>query len=204
MAVIKSGDSTDELTVDPTSKAARSTLYDSEGNPVFNPFLGSYSARIEIIPSTLTDGTTYWSMRNLGANRVFINRLLLKIGFSGTAAATRSLFNIGRFSVATPTAGTAITAVKKDNLHPATSVTDIRFAPGGLTTTGVTFEAPMHVLGPTNQLNDDHYMDLRFGDLSSISDKMILAIGEGLCIRAIGAVVAGSHLLGSIHWDERV
>jgi hypothetical protein len=47
-------------------------------------------------------------------------------------------------------------------------------------------------------------MDLRFGDLSSISDKMILAIGEGLCIRAIGAVVAGSHLLGSIHWNERV
>src|SRR5689334_18447225 len=34
MAVIKSGASTDQLTVDPTSKAARVTLYDAAGNPV--------------------------------------------------------------------------------------------------------------------------------------------------------------------------
>jgi hypothetical protein len=38
MAVIKSGDSTDELKVDPTSKAARVTLYDTDGNIVnFDP-----------------------------------------------------------------------------------------------------------------------------------------------------------------------
>ena len=34
MAVIKSGDSTDQLSVDPTSKAARVTLYDSAGSEI--------------------------------------------------------------------------------------------------------------------------------------------------------------------------
>jgi hypothetical protein len=33
MAVIKSGATTDQLTIDPTSKAARVTLYDTSGNP---------------------------------------------------------------------------------------------------------------------------------------------------------------------------
>lgn len=36
MAVIKSGASTDQLTVDPTSKAARVTMYDSSGNEILN------------------------------------------------------------------------------------------------------------------------------------------------------------------------
>lgn len=34
MAVIKSGATTDQLTIDPTSKAARVTLYDAGGNPI--------------------------------------------------------------------------------------------------------------------------------------------------------------------------
>jgi hypothetical protein len=34
MAIIKSGNSTDQMTVDPTSKAARVILYDANGNPV--------------------------------------------------------------------------------------------------------------------------------------------------------------------------
>ena len=38
MAIIKSGDSTDQLTVDPVSKAARVSLYTSDGLPV-NPIL---------------------------------------------------------------------------------------------------------------------------------------------------------------------
>ena len=37
MALIKSGASSDELTIDPTSKAARTTLYDAAGNPLLFP-----------------------------------------------------------------------------------------------------------------------------------------------------------------------
>jgi hypothetical protein len=41
MAVIKSGASTDQLTVDATSKAARATLYDAAGNVISSDTIGS-------------------------------------------------------------------------------------------------------------------------------------------------------------------
>lgn len=202
MAIIQSGGSTDTLTVDATSKAARVTQYTTAGALTNPEYAGSYITRVEVIPTTLTAGTTYFTMRNLGTRRVFIRRMEFKLGFSGTAAASRSLYEIERFSAATPTGGTAITALKKDNTHPASSVTDIRFAPGGLTTTGVTFEAVLHLIGHTNQLTIDHSQDLSFiGD--GEAGKIVLAVNEGLCIRANTAIVAGSYLVGNITWDER-
>jgi hypothetical protein len=59
MAVIKSGDSTDQLKIDSTSKAARITLYDSSGNPIMvetgfegNKYLGVCMNQ-DVEPSTL-------------------------------------------------------------------------------------------------------------------------------------------------------
>lgn len=201
MAEIKSGATADKWTIDPTSKAGRVTLYRSDGTEVY-PVYASYLVRIEVIPTTLTAATTYFTMRNLGTKRAFIRKIELKMGFSGTVAASRSLFEIERFSTATPTAGTALTALKKDNTYAASSVTDIRYAPGGLTTTSVVFEAPFHLTGITNQLTVDHSQDMEYVGDGEIG-KLVLAVNEGLCIRANTAIVLGAYLIGSITWDER-
>lgn len=46
MAIIKSGATTDQLTIDPTSKAARVSLYDAAGNPMIQKqsYVGSVTA----------------------------------------------------------------------------------------------------------------------------------------------------------------
>ena len=201
MAVIKSGVSTDQWTIDPVSKAGRVTLYDSSGKLVVKEYDASYMVRIEVIPTTLTAGTTYFAMRNVGGKRVFIRKIEMKLGFSGTATASRSLYEWERFSAATPTGGTALTALKKGSTFPNSSVGDIRFAPGGLTITGVVFEAPFHLVGNTNQLNNDQTQDISYVDGPDIG-RLVLAVGEGLCVRANTAIVAGSYLIGSITWDE--
>lgn len=202
MAIIQSGAGGTTMTVDTTSNAARTTLYDSGGNAVYPNYDGSYMVRLEIIPTTLTAATTYFSLRNTGSKRVFLRKIEMKLGFSGTAALTRSLFEIERFSTATPTGGTTLTVLKKDTTDPTSSVGDARFAPGGLTTTSVVFDSPFHLVGVTNQVTVDHSQDIDFkGD--GEGGRFLLAVNEGICIRANTAIVLGAYLVGSIYWDER-
>jgi hypothetical protein len=200
VSVISGGNS---LAIDAVSNAARITQYKTDGSLLNKEYLGSYITRIEIIPTTLTAGTTYFTMRNLGSKRAFIRSIEFKIGFSGTAAASRTLYEIERFSSATPTGGTPLTATKVDNTYPASSITDIRFSPGGLTTAGVAFEISFHLIGNSNQLTADGFQDISFIKNGEYS-QFVLAINEGLAIRANTAVVLGSYLVGSIYWDERV
>jgi hypothetical protein len=200
MAKIRSGATTDELTVDPTSKAARVTQYGALGTPVYGSYVGAYMTKIEIVPTTLNAGTTYFSMRNLGTKDIHIHRILLYSSFSGVNAATRSIFEIERFTTATPTAGTAQTAVKKATSFPTSNVTDIRFAPGGLTTTNVVFGDPFTLVNVTNQLSYQTAFQIEYPEEQD--NRLILAANEGLCIRANTAIVAGAALLGSIDWDE--
>jgi hypothetical protein len=63
MAVIKSGASTDQLSIDATSKAARTSLYDTAGNPIMvetgyegNKYLGVCMNQ-DVEPSTLNSST---------------------------------------------------------------------------------------------------------------------------------------------------
>lgn len=198
MANIQSGDSADLVTVDPASKALRVTLYNSDGSIKDKEFSGNYSVPMEVIPAgTLADGTTYFAMRNTGSKSVWIHKIRVKIGFSGTAAASRSLFQYRRFSGATPSGGTAVAPVPFSNAYGASSVTDARFAPGGLTMTGVTFEQRFETVGVTNQINNDQAAGIDFGE-----HKFLLAPGEGIAVSAYGNVVAGCWHIGQISWDE--
>lgn len=68
MAVIKSGATTDQLTVDPTSKAARVTLYDPSGNAMPTiPISFSAGAAVELLDS---GGTNKASISSAGALKV--------------------------------------------------------------------------------------------------------------------------------------
>ncbi len=58
MAVIKSGASTDQLSIDPTSKAARVTIYDSSGNLIVFP--ADHTTAVSPESVRLTDGTSFY------------------------------------------------------------------------------------------------------------------------------------------------
>ncbi len=198
MALIQ-GTSGNELEVDVTSKAARVILYKKDGTEGDPQVTGAYAARIEIVPSTLTSGTVYWAIRNNHATlTVYLRKFELKLGFSGIAAATRSAYEMIRFSGATPTGGTALPPVKRRTTY-ANSLIDARFAPAGLTMTGTILDTSgaWHTVGHTNQLNVDHAQNI------ASENGFELLPGEGLAIRASGALVLGSYLVGSVRWEER-
>lgn len=186
--------------IDTTSQAGRVTGYKTDGSSVYASYVGAYMTKIEIIPTTLASGTTYFTARNMGAKDIHIQRFLLNTSFIGVAAASRSIFEIGRFSTATSTGGTAQTAIKKDNDYPVSNMTDIRFAPAGLTTTNVVFEAPIMLIAVTNQLSYQVTMNYEYQEEQD--NRFILAPGEGFYIRANSAIVAGAAILGSFDWDE--
>lgn len=226
MAVIKSGATTDTLTVDPTSKAARVTLYDVAGVSI-NPAYTIYQVAVNVQPTTLSTGTTYWTMRNTasgGGKSVYLRGASLTLSefFTNTStvasiAGGRSLFDLVRFSAATPTAGTALTVMKRRSADGTASVvTDVRFAPGGLTTTSVSFEAsPFTYLSITTQgvgfapaTNNNPSSASWFNQPLDFTGggeegRVILGPGEGLAIRANGTILANTAILGTIWWDER-
>lgn len=161
-----------------------------------------FIAEIDLIPSTLTNGTTYWAMRFVsGTGKVLIRRIYANATFAAAAANTRSVFEFERFSAATPTAGSAITAVPFLRGDPApTLITDLRQAAGGLTTTSVVFDTPFANAPSTSQPAAgaqlfDFFDPERGGDLE-------LGSGDGLCIRANGAVVSGIGLHGQVVFEE--
>jgi hypothetical protein len=178
------------------------TLLRSDGALLSREYSGIYRAKIEIIPTTVTANTTYFAMRNLGAKKVYLRRINVQVGFSGTAVASRGSYSLCRFGSATPTGGVAETIIKTRNSWPTSSVTDIRAAPGGLTTTSVVFEAPFHLITHTNQLNIDREEAIE-QDAEDEDWTFELAVNEGFCIRAYTALVAGSYLTGSVVWAER-
>lgn len=198
MAIIQSGDSDDTLTIDPAANAARVVLYDAAGNQIDQVADGAYCTHLEVVPTVITLGTVYFAMRNTSTKTAKIKRIELAMNFSGTAAATRSIFSLCRFSAATPTGGTPQTAVKKKQTDPASSMGDIRAAPGGLTITGITQDSPYHLFSLQNQLNATIAQSLIF------QEPIVIVPGDGILIKAHTAVVAGVAITGSINWTEHV
>lgn len=199
MAIIQSGASADTLTIDAVNKAARVAVYDDKGNAINKAPDGSFVASIEVLPSTLVDGTAFWAMRNTGTKRVFLDKLELNLSFIGTAAASRSVFALWRFSGGNPVGGTQLFPLKRDTTLDANShVGEIRFASAGLSMAGITFDAaPLHKIGIANQLSLAGITDV------ALTWPIVLNPGEGLCIRNYGAVVAGAGVLGAAFWTER-
>lgn len=187
------------LAVELASKAARVLPVFGDGTPITKKKDGRYYARLDIVPTVITAGTAFFSMRNNSSTKnAELELVELLLSFIGTAALSRSIYELVRFSGANTTGGTAIAAVKSDNIADANAVVnDIRFAPAGLTVTGVVFEAnPLLLVSHANQLTVAPESRASFGA------KIVLNPGEGLAIRSNGALVAGSGVHGFISWNE--
>jgi len=202
------------LTIDPTSKAARVTLYDSAGNELLPIPTAAYLIGISPTRQTVIDtaGGTFWAMRNNTSGRViYIRRILLIVSFDGTAAATTSRFDLARFSGATPSGGTAVTlpggAIKKRTGYGNSNLLDARWiagTAGGLTMTSITVEAAFASVGVSRGVTGSvGVCSLEFGDAGSHpNDRFELAVGEGLAIQAGVTGVVGDMFQGCIEWDE--
>lgn len=198
MTIIQGGISQVGMDVGSASKGAYVECVDANGRKVAP--LEVYSVSFDIAPSTLTDGTTYLSLRNTGARVALLRKAEFFLTFTGTVASSVSSYRFERATSTAPSGGTAITVAKRKTTNATSTITAL-FANGGLTTTGTTFESSFHRIGHLNQLQNVALdIDMtEFGEGSYFE----LASGEGLAVRASGAVVSGSRLIGSISWVER-
>lgn len=105
MAVIKSGATSDQLTIDPTSKAARVTLYDPEGN-VLSKKVATYSAALGLTNTAAGTGV-FLSIQGSSTKTVRVHKVVIT-GTVATAAVYGSVVCNKRISSVT-SGGTATT-----------------------------------------------------------------------------------------------
>lgn len=136
---IKSGASSDEATVDATSKAMRVTLYDTAGNSNDKPESNSYGVvggTSAVVAAGLAGSTNLMAIRNsAGSKKIYITQLRFvcstaTLGLTGGVAGSIAW---QRFTAQTPTGGTARTPYKKRAADATSSVTDARDSNAALT-----------------------------------------------------------------------
>lgn len=189
MAIIKSGASTDVLTIDPSSKAARVTLYDSAGNeisslPIFertdrtSALVYSYS---EIDVAGQAAANNFFALSNPAASgkRIALIHIDHQV-YSVAAAATKNSWNLfhctAEASAGTDTSANihrvlssqaAPVAVVRNNNPTITSGKLIQsFAAGGDVTAAGIYSTPTTVYNPNNE-----------------EEQSIILPGEGIAFR---------------------
>jgi len=223
MAKIQSGATSDLLTIDPTSKAARVTLYDSTGRELFPKQTGSYMARIETRhTSAAAAGVTTWNFRGPTTLKAYIRSIRGCVAFDGTGLAASGTMRYGLYrgtGAASPTGGAATAAIKKNTTFGASTATSIRFdvTGVGLTTASITYDTdPFYVIGmPAMQVQvaapatsasaggivPFNVVFHRAGDPDS---DLVIGADEHFALRlqTVSSII-GFGIYGSVEWDER-
>jgi len=163
MAVIKSGATSDQLTVDATSKAARVTQYDTAGaviGAVTNPV--SVAQGIAVVPvnggfysvagrsgtaaiaATLAADTPLAAMRLVSSSSriAYVKKVEVEISIItvGTSALVPGTLGLQRFTAGNPTGGTVRTPAELDEVGSnATDMTQIQDLNAALTMTSVVY-----------------------------------------------------------------
>jgi len=208
MAQIKSGASSDLLTIDPTSKAARATLYDSTGREVSFQSKAAYMANGTFTPAaTPTDIVTIF-----GSATKLVKVTAFLIGTTNTAAGSQQFFLVRRTAVDTTGTFVAATTGQFDTNDPALTATAIGHYtanPGGLGA-GVNFfvnrvSSPIAVPASFAGNAFVAHVDLIAQLGSRPLDRAITLRGttQGLCLNFNGAaLVAGQTHYYNIVWTE--
>lgn len=206
MAVIKSGATTDQLTIDPTSKAARVTLYDSSGRDVATE-KSTYSASGTFTPpATPTDLITiYGSASKTVRVRSFI------IVTTNTAAGSQQFLLVKRSAVNTGGTFVAATAVAFDSTNAGATATighytanaaSLGTAVGTMHTMRVA--SPLAVPGSFGGVRENAGIDMMMARPDQLMQEIVLSgTGQGLCINFNGAaLVAGQTHAYTVVWTE--
>lgn len=209
MANIVSSNGTDKLTVDPTSSAARVTLYDSEGNELNSQPTGSYMTSFYLRNPT-TDGlnSDIFAIVNGNTKQVFIRRVWGMFSFDGTAVAgaTRRVVGV-RLSDWDRSVGwldTAITPIKKRSSYAASAVSRVvvntDLASGATTEDTVLFNIAI----PISSTGTYVPFDFQFEAPNNNKSAAVIDFEQVFQIRWDGAArTAGQSLACTVEWDER-
>lgn len=208
MGKIQSGATTDLLTVDPTSKAARVTLYDSSGNElILLPTEGSFLSNILLRQSATTAADSLvWSLFNTSSTvKMRIRSIRQIIMFDGTtAAATTRAYYWQRTGTAAPTGGSTITPTKKRSGSNA-SVADLRFVDTGLTRgSNASVGSPFIKLATPISVTGNAIPFL--GQFHVMAERLISPIelgqNEGIGLFLNEQTTIGFGTAGVVEWDE--
>jgi hypothetical protein len=214
MAIIKSGTSSDQLTIDSTSKAARATLYGPDGNQIYptRPS-GAYVVKLDFTTGTIAAAGVCFLMCNpTGSGKtLMLRRARGRLTWAGTAvaAATYGIEFIRFTGNVSPTGGATVARQKKKVGQPNSAIADANIqavTSAALTTTGATFEThgfnvikvPVSVTGTVSAF------DIDFAQTGIEYEYVEYEATSGLAIRVIGTThTAGVHVGGSVEWDEK-
>lgn len=207
MAVqLRSGATSDILTIDPGSNAARGILYDEAGAALSPNVTGAYIAGINIRATAAVTTHVMFAFRNAATRTVYITRIYVIRAFDGTAAATGRTSNctLNRFdgggSYINSTASVSIG--KKKSSYGASAITSIIINPGAsLTTSGSVNVSPMSFF-PTLSTTTSrvHSYDARFNRAGDNSNKFILRANEGFTLQQRSVIGMGTY--GFVEWYE--
>lgn len=144
-----------------------------------------------------------FTMRNAAAatKTVILESISCRQGFNAASPVTRTQegYLFQRFSAATPTGGTALTAGQGDSSDAASQMTDIRFLDTGLTTTGVTF-----VANSLAEMACDTTQGIECTEpILNAPGGWKFAPGEGLVMRLTTATVVGVTIGCHFGWREQ-
>lgn len=214
MAQQQSGVDSTLLTIDPDSGAARVTLYNSAGVELNPALTGVYMLPVNIrfdAALTAAAGAFVWALRvSVSATKdIYIRRIRLRAAFDGTEAASSEVYQLIKFTAATPTGGVALSAIELDSAFPATNVADARQTVSStsvlLTTTSVVVDTNGHfaalIQARRNGSNGELLLD--FHSPNDPYGCLKLGQGDGFAIRINTNTVIGDSLSGFVEWHER-
>ena len=222
MAQIQSGATSDLLTVDPTSKAARVTLYDSTGREITPKATGAYSLGFQVRHTGgAVSGVTVLNMRGPPSLTAYVKRIVGQMGFDGTAAAANTQ-RYGFFRGA----GAANASGGGSNVSPSATNGKKRAAYGnwtlnnftydlsgtGLTTTSITYEAqpfaivtlPLIMGAAASATAPLNPFTVNFAQEGTLDQVFELGANDHIGIQVLTTTtIAGVTISGRIEWDER-
>jgi hypothetical protein len=199
---IKSGASTDLMTVDPVSKAARVTQYKTDGTLLNTEFIAEYMVSASILTTAALATTVgFFTIRNGATRTMVLKEVSIFSAFCGTAAATALQIGLDRFTAGstTPTGGTAITVFPAENSGmSASTVADCRVcvAGTGLTLTGVTKSGTVAITVVPRSVTG--------ASINYVFDKDVeLLPNEGLVLYPYATGVIGDVFAINLYWGEK-
>ena len=228
MAQIQSGASADLLTVDPTSKAARVTLYDSTGREIMPKATGAYCLGFQVRHTTAAAAAvTVFNMRGPPSLTAYVKRIIGTMGFDGTALAASGTLRYGFFRGSGPANASggganvspAATAGKKRASYGNLTLNNFTYDQNGtgLTTTGITYETQqfaivtlpvvsLQVAAPTTSATSGPVVpyEINFAMEGTLDQAFELGANEhiGIQLLTVSAII-GLTISGRFEWDER-
>jgi len=208
MSVIKSGVTSDQWTIDPTSKAGRVTLYDSLGREI-----SSQSKKTFAVSGTFTPPATPTDLVTIfGSASKTVRVLYFKIATTNTAAGSQQFFLVKRSAVnsgGTFVAGTAVPMDSADGAATATSYGHYTANAASLGASAGTINtkrvgSPAAVPGAFLQGVDASVDMIDFNKANSLEKPVVLnGVAQGLALNFnSAALVAGQTHAYTIVWTE--